>query len=71
MSGDARLARDIVQECRKITGADIFGVDLLWTAGGPVVVDLNDFPSFSSIASGPSLLAEHISERLHDALRTC
>ncbi len=66
---DARLAHDIVHKCRKVTGADIFGVDILWTAGGPVIVDLNDFPSFSVIASGPSLLAEHIFHRLHDGPR--
>lgn len=68
-TGDARAACDIVHKCRIVTGADIFGVDILWTTGGPVVVDLNDFPSFSSIVSGPSLLAEHISHRMHDALR--
>ncbi len=64
---EARLTHGIVHKCRQVTGADIFGVDILWTATGPVVLDLNDFPSFSSAPSGPSLLADHISQRLHAA----
>lgn len=66
---DARLAREILHKCREITGADIFGVDILWTTRGPMVVDLNDFPSFSAVASGPPLLAEHIAQRLHESSR--
>jgi glutathione synthase/RimK-type ligase-like ATP-grasp enzyme len=69
-SSSTRLAHDLVHKCQKATGADIFGVDILWTAGGPVVVDLNDFPSFSSIAAGPMLLAGHISYRLDHSTRS-
>ena len=38
----------------------IFGVDYIVTNDGPLIVDINDFPSFRSIPEGISFISEHI-----------
>ena len=41
-------------------GLDIYGLDVVETAHGPVVVDINDFPSFGQIPQAVPLVAAYI-----------
>src|SRR5258708_31834563 len=41
-------------------GLDIYGLDVVETAHGPVVVDINDFPSFGQISQALPLVAAYI-----------
>lgn len=44
---DAQYA-ELVQRVRAVLGLEIFGIDLILTEQGPMIIDVNDFPSFSS-----------------------
>lgn len=48
----------LVRTIGEVFGLDLFGVDLLETSSGWVVVDVNDFPSFSLIPDAAALVAE-------------
>lgn len=43
-----------------IFGLDIYGLDIVETAQGPVIVDINDFPSFGQVPQAIQLVATHI-----------
>jgi len=43
-------------------GLDIYGLDVIDTAFGPIVVDINDFPSFGLVPDAVELVASHIIE---------
>ena len=51
-----RLARRVGE----IFGLDIYGLDVLETRNGPVVVDINDFPSFGSVPGAVSHISSYI-----------
>lgn len=53
----ARAAADAV-------GLDLCGVDLIITADGPVVIDLNAFPSATKIPGAARLIADHLADHL-------
>jgi ribosomal protein S6--L-glutamate ligase len=57
-----RLARRVGQ----YFGLDLYGVDVLETPQGLVIVDINDFPSFYGVPRKVSSVAEYI---LHAAYR--
>ena len=52
--------RRLVETIGKIFDLDVFGVDVVESPEGPMVVDINDFPSFRLVPNGPALVAEHI-----------
>jgi glutathione synthase/RimK-type ligase-like ATP-grasp enzyme len=51
---------DLVRAVGEIFRLDLFGVDLLETAQGWTIIDINDFPSFSFIPDGVARVAETI-----------
>jgi ribosomal protein S6--L-glutamate ligase len=51
-----RLVRDI----GALFGLELYGVDLLATERGPVVVDVNSFPGYRSVRDAPALLASFV-----------
>ena len=51
-----RLARRVGE----IFGLDIYGLDVLETSQGPVVVDINDFPSFGHVPGAVGHVANYI-----------
>jgi len=57
-----RLARKVGQ----VFGLDLYGVDVLETPEGPVIVDINDFPSFYGVPRKVAAIAEYI---LHASYR--
>jgi ribosomal protein S6--L-glutamate ligase len=51
----------------RLFGLDIYGLDVVETRAGPMVVDINDFPSFGQVPQAASLVA---SEIVHIARRS-
>lgn len=52
---------DIALRCAHALGLEICGVDVLITANGPVVVDVNYFPSFRGVSKAARILTDYIS----------
>ncbi len=52
--------RKLALHVGKIFGLDIYGLDVVETLQGPVVVDINDFPSFGQVPHAVSLVSAHI-----------
>lgn len=46
----------------EIFGLDIYGLDIVESADGPMIVDINDFPSFGHVPDAIALVATHIIE---------
>ena len=51
---------ELAQRVGNIFGLDIFGLDVVATSTGPMVVDINDFPSFGHVPHAVSRLANYI-----------
>lgn len=58
-----RLARSV----GKLFGLDIYGLDLLETDNGPVIVDINDFPGFGGVPGAPRRVADYILQLAQDS----
>ena len=52
--------RKLALHVGKIFGLDIYGLDIVETSHGPVVVDVNDFPSYGQVPRAVELVASHI-----------
>ena len=58
--------RKLALDVGKIFGLDIYGIDVVETAQGYAVLDINDFPSFGGVPRAVGRIAEYI---LHAATR--
>src|SRR5437879_7092953 len=52
--------RKLARRGREIFGLDIYGLDVVETSKGPVVVDINDFPSFGHVPGAVSRVSDYI-----------
>lgn len=52
--------RKLALHVGQIFGLDIYGLDVVETPQGPVVVDINDFPSYGQVPRAVELVASHI-----------
>lgn len=52
----------IARRCGRLFGLVLYGLDVLISRRGPVVVDLNSFPGYAGVHEAPQALAEHIAE---------
>lgn len=52
--------RALALQVGEIFGLDIYGLDVVETALGPLVVDINDFPSFGHVPDAITIVAAHI-----------
>ena len=52
--------RSLALRAGRIFGLDIYGLDVVETSNGPVVVDINDFPSFGHVPEAVSDVATYI-----------
>ncbi|MFL5417267.1 MAG: RimK family alpha-L-glutamate ligase [Myxococcales bacterium] len=55
--------RALALRCGVIFGLDLFGVDCIETPGGPVVIEVNDFPNYSGLGEMDGFLARFILDR--------
>ena len=44
----------------QLFGLDIYGLDVVETSHGPMIVDINDFPSFGQVPQAVALVSSHI-----------
>lgn len=58
---DAAL-RDVALRCGRALGLGLYGLDVIESADGPVVVDLNYFPGYKGVPDVAPLIAEYIEE---------
>ncbi len=56
----------IARRVGQVFGLDLYGVDVLETEEGLMLVDINDFPSFNGVPRKAACIAEYI---LHAAYR--
>lgn len=52
--------KDLALHVGKLFGLDIYGLDVVETTRGPVVVDINDFPSFKHVPDAIRLVSSYI-----------
>jgi ribosomal protein S6--L-glutamate ligase len=75
-NGDVHVAPELVavdparaslaRRCGDIFGLDVYGVDTIETAGGPVVIEVNEFPNFSGVPGAAGHIANFITARLRE-----
>ena len=61
----SRQVRDIALRCGRAFGIGLYGIDIIESQDGPVVVDFNHSPGFRGVADAAPLIAAHV----HDVLR--
>jgi len=54
--------RELALQVGKIFGLDIYGLDVVETTRGPMVVDINDFPSFGHVPEAIRLVSSYIEQ---------
>lgn len=57
---------ELALEVGHALGAHLFGVDVLATPDGPVVIDVNAFPGFRGVDGAPALVAAHLREHTRE-----
>ncbi|MBX3277798.1 MAG: hypothetical protein KF868_07335 [Acidobacteria bacterium] len=50
----------IAERCGEAFGIDIYGLDIIFSSGRPIVVDINTFPGFKGVPDAGRLLAEYL-----------
>jgi ribosomal protein S6--L-glutamate ligase len=58
--------RVLALQVGRLFGLDVYGLDVVETTNGPVIVDINDFPSFGHVPGAVALVSTYI---LHVARR--
>jgi ribosomal protein S6--L-glutamate ligase len=53
-------AREIALRCGQVFGLGLYGLDIIESVNGPVVVDLNYFPSYKGVPGAARLIADYI-----------
>jgi ribosomal protein S6--L-glutamate ligase len=52
--------REIALRCGRATGLGLYGIDLIESKTGPVVVDLNHFPGYKGVPRAAALIADYV-----------
>jgi ribosomal protein S6--L-glutamate ligase len=52
--------RQIAIRCGEVSGLSLYGLDMIEGIGGPVVIDLNYFPSYRGVPDAAAAIADHI-----------
>jgi ribosomal protein S6--L-glutamate ligase len=56
---DAEL-RDIARTCGRALGLGLYGLDVIESTAGPVVVDVNTFPGYKGVPGAAPLIADYV-----------
>lgn len=56
----SREIEEIARACGRVFGLSLYGLDIIESPDGPVVVDLNYFPSYKGIPNAAGMLADFI-----------
>ena len=60
----------LARTCGKLFGLELYGVDCVETAAGPVVIEVNDFPNYTGVPGAAELIASQVLSRAEQALAT-
>jgi ribosomal protein S6--L-glutamate ligase len=61
--------RRIALHCGRLFGLGLFGVDMIESTDGPVIVDVNSFPGYKGVPNAAPLVAEYIMDYALGRLR--
>jgi ribosomal protein S6--L-glutamate ligase len=50
--------QDLVRGCREEFGLTLFGLDVLESRNGPVIVDVNEFPNYTAVEEAPAVIGQ-------------
>jgi ribosomal protein S6--L-glutamate ligase len=50
--------QDLVRGCREEFGLTLFGLDVLESKAGPVIVDVNEFPNYTGVDEAPAVIGQ-------------
>lgn len=54
--------RELALRCGRLFGLELFGVDCVEAAGGPLVIEVNEYPNYTGVAGADELLADRVME---------
>jgi ribosomal protein S6--L-glutamate ligase len=57
--------RDIALRCGRAMGLALYGIDMIESEDGPVVVDLNYFPGYKGVPGAAALIADYVEGYAH------
>lgn len=52
--------RDITRRCGEVFGLGLYGIDVIESPDGPVIVDLNTFPGYKGVPDVAPLVTDHV-----------
>lgn len=55
------------RSCAELFGLDLFGADCIVTEGGPLVIEVNDYPNYTSVPDADDRLADYVLARAASA----
>jgi ribosomal protein S6--L-glutamate ligase len=55
---------ELARACGEAFGLELYGVDVLVSRDGPLVVDVNEFPNYTGVEEAPAAIAELVCSRL-------
>ena len=58
--------RELALACRRLFGVELYGVDCLETADGPIVIEVNEFPNYTAIPDADQRLADYVIARTRE-----
>jgi ribosomal protein S6--L-glutamate ligase len=56
-----RPLSDLARHAGAVLGMQIYGVDILYSLNGPIIIDANPFPGFRNVPDAARLIADHLS----------
>jgi ribosomal protein S6--L-glutamate ligase len=65
----ARMVK-LARQCGEACGLDIYGVDTIETADGPVVIEINEFPNFTCVPGAAETIAAYVLQRVRGVQST-
>jgi ribosomal protein S6--L-glutamate ligase len=54
---------ELGRRCGRLFGLELFGVDCIETSDGPLVIEINDYPNYTSVPEADERLADYIIRR--------
>lgn len=51
------------RKCGQIFGLELYGVDCIISGSSPLVIEINDFPNYTSVPQADELLADYVAQR--------
>ena len=58
--------RAVALRVGRALGLELFGLDVIESPGGPVVVDVNYFPGYKGVPDAGALIGEHLAARARE-----